>query len=446
MPRFTFHIQPNFVGKPVSAPSRSTPSNTADIIVNHDNLFHSINGVGPVSDVQPFVAGYRFGSVTGSVTSKNQIRIQLEFEVNLNFGANLGEIVELAARQVEELAKIVLRGFDLDELENEGATHADVIAAWEEVATDEGFKDTGLATALAADNGHLREVDGGVAPYAAEDVLELIHQRDQRRTQRSGGSAYRHRHIEPFSRLGGDDGERPEGLRRDACVPARCGSEGGEGLCRGVSLPEAILVKTHLSQQQVLATIRGLKLMKFLDGYVPPPKSMSSDNATTSLNPAQVEYDQQDQSNPNKIVDVISVVTVDFVAMSPSSEDSLEHLFRLTTPLSSSIVPNFTSTCSILLRVSIKKINYMPVSTDNSSALVFQEGEHNPSRKLTGAMPYMVVLLALQTDHPSLPSNVEPTSFDTAGLSTMFNEFLKWYEDSRIPYIFCWSHSWTLGS
>lgn len=45
------------------------------------------------------------------------------------------------------------------------------------------------------------------------------------------------------------------------------------------------------------------------------------------------------------------------------------------------IVPNFTSTCSILLRVPIKKINYIPATTDNSSALVFQQGEHNPSRK-----------------------------------------------------------------
>lgn len=53
--------------------------------------------------------------------------------------------------------------------------------------------------------------------------------------------------------------------------------------------------------------------------------------------------------------------------------------------------------------------------------------------RLIGAMPYMIILLALQTDHPSLPSNMEPTSFDIAGLSTMLNEFLKWYEDSRIP-------------
>jgi len=126
---------------------------------------------------------------------KNQIRIQLELKVNLNFGANLGEIVELAARQVEELAELVLRGVDLDELENEGAARADVTAAWEEVAAHEGFEDAGLAAALAADNCHLREVNGVVAPHTAEDVLEPVHQRDHRRTQRSGGSN-RHRQID----------------------------------------------------------------------------------------------------------------------------------------------------------------------------------------------------------------------------------------------------------
>jgi len=100
--------------------------------------------------------------------------------VNLNFSANLGEIVELATRQVEELAELILRGFDLNELENEGAARADVIASWEEVAADEGFEDAGLAAALAADHRHLWKVDGGVAPHAAEDVLKPVHQRDDR--------------------------------------------------------------------------------------------------------------------------------------------------------------------------------------------------------------------------------------------------------------------------
>jgi len=101
--------------------------------------------------------------------------------------------VELAARQVEELPELVLRGFDLNKLENEGAARADVIATWEEVAADEGFEDAGLAAALAADHRHLREVDGGVAPDAAENVLKPVHQRNDRRTQRRGGGAHRHR-------------------------------------------------------------------------------------------------------------------------------------------------------------------------------------------------------------------------------------------------------------
>ena len=102
--------------------------------------------------------------------------------------------MELAARQVEELAELILRrGFGLDELEDEGAARADVVAAREEVTADEGFEDAGLAAALAADHRNLREVDGGVAPHATEDVLEPVHQRDHRRAERSGAARHRHR-------------------------------------------------------------------------------------------------------------------------------------------------------------------------------------------------------------------------------------------------------------
>ena len=115
--------------------------------------------------------------------------------MNLNFPANLGEIVEFPAREVEELAVLVVVGLalGLDELENEGAACADVVAAWEEVSADEGFEDAGLAAALAADHRNLREVDGGVAPHTAEDVLEPVHQRDHRRAERSGAARHRHR-------------------------------------------------------------------------------------------------------------------------------------------------------------------------------------------------------------------------------------------------------------
>ena len=110
--------------------------------------------------------------------------------MNLNFPANLGEIVEFPAREVEELAVLVVVGLalGLDELENEGAACADVVAAWEEVSADEGFEDAGLAAALAADDGDLGEVDGGLASDAGEDVLKAVHQGDHTRTKRSSSS------------------------------------------------------------------------------------------------------------------------------------------------------------------------------------------------------------------------------------------------------------------
>ena len=95
---------------------------------------------------------------------------------NLNFPANLGEIVEFAAGEVEELAVLVVfRGLGLDELEDEGAARTDFVAAGEKVAANECFKDAGLAAALASDDGDLGEVDGGLGADAGEYVLKTIH-------------------------------------------------------------------------------------------------------------------------------------------------------------------------------------------------------------------------------------------------------------------------------
>ncbi|KAG5138025.1 hypothetical protein JHK82_022756 [Glycine max] len=61
-----------------------------------------------------------------------------------------------------------------DELEDKGAARADVVAAGEEVAANEGFEDAGLAIASAADDGDLGEVNGGLAFNAGEEVLKAV--------------------------------------------------------------------------------------------------------------------------------------------------------------------------------------------------------------------------------------------------------------------------------
>lgn len=90
---------------------------------------------------------------------------------DLNFSTDFREIVEGAARQVEELAELRLRGFSVNELKDEGSSGADFVAAGEEITADQGFKDAGLAAALAADHCNLREVHRRLASDATEDVL-----------------------------------------------------------------------------------------------------------------------------------------------------------------------------------------------------------------------------------------------------------------------------------
>jgi len=115
------------------------------------------------------------------------------------------------------------------------------------------------------------------------------------------------------------------------------------------------------------------------------------------------------------------------------------------------ITPNFTSTCSTLLRVSSKHTTGIMPHVDDSSALVSQHNDCTRSYKpgkgcqkcdhcgklghkidrcyaLHGCPPKSVVVA--QTAHVQ-PSTVDHTSssFDIPGQSTIFNEFLKWYED-----------------
>ena len=98
---------------------------------------------------------------------------------NLNFATNLSEVVDTVVREVKELSPLVIGSaagfaFGLEELEDEGAASADVVAAGEKVSADEGFEDAGLAAALAPDDGDLRKLDRRLAPELGEDVLELV--------------------------------------------------------------------------------------------------------------------------------------------------------------------------------------------------------------------------------------------------------------------------------
>ena len=101
---------------------------------------------------------------------------------------------------MKELSPLVIGSaagfaFGLEELEDEGAASADVVAAGEEVSADEGFEDAGLAAALAPDDGDLGELDRGLAPELGEDVLELVDDRNhggaQRRRFAGGGRRWR---------------------------------------------------------------------------------------------------------------------------------------------------------------------------------------------------------------------------------------------------------------
>lgn len=50
---------------------------------------------------------------------------------------------------------------------------------------DKSFEDAGFAAALAADDGDLRELDGGLATELSKDVLKLVDDWDHRVAQRS---------------------------------------------------------------------------------------------------------------------------------------------------------------------------------------------------------------------------------------------------------------------
>ena len=114
--------------------------------------------------------------------------------------------------------------------------------------------------------------------------------------------------------------------------------------------------------------------------------------------------------------------------------------------LNSPVTPNFTSTCSILLRVSCKPFNDTPIFANDSSVLASEHYDHNHSRKpkkwrhkcdhcgklghkidrcyaLHGRSPRSVMVA--QTDP------VDPPSYAQADKSVIINEFLQWCEDRK---------------
>lgn len=113
---------------------------------------------------------------------------QISRNFYLNFSPNIIEIEKLLPREVEELSPLLISAvrfpLGLEQLKHEGAASTDVGASGQEVATDEGFEDAGLTTALAANDGHLRELDRGLATELREDVLQLVHNRNDRMPQR----------------------------------------------------------------------------------------------------------------------------------------------------------------------------------------------------------------------------------------------------------------------
>jgi len=119
--------------------------------------------------------------------------------------------------------------------------------------------------------------------------------------------------------------------------------------------------------------------------------------------------------------------------------------------LGSPIVPNFTYTCSTLLRVPGKHTTDITSHVDDSSALVSQHNDrprpHKPGKgrhkcdhcgklghkidrcySLHGRPPKSVAVA--QTAHVQ-PSTMDHTLIDNSGQPAIFNEFLKWYEDQN---------------
>jgi hypothetical protein len=87
-------------------------------------------------------------------TTTIPLRRLVMFDVERQAASDLQEVIEAAAREVQELAPLVLLGMRgaarlVHELEHQGSARADVGAPRNEIAADERLNDAGLAAALA---------------------------------------------------------------------------------------------------------------------------------------------------------------------------------------------------------------------------------------------------------------------------------------------------------
>ncbi|XP_022638981.1 uncharacterized protein LOC111242044 [Vigna radiata var. radiata] len=119
--------------------------------------------------------------------------------------------------------------------------------------------------------------------------------------------------------------------------------------------------------------------------------------------------------------------------------------------LGSPVIPNFSSTCSGLLRIPSKPIIETSPHIDDSSVMVAQHDDKSRSRKpgkgrpkcdhcgklghridrcyaLHGRPPRSAAMA--NSDPPPRPAD-HPTSSNTVDNPVVFNEFLRWYEDRQ---------------
>lgn len=111
----------------------------------------------------------------------------------LNFPTNIREIVEPLPRQMKKLTVFISRFRTPNKLKNKRSACTDFVPTGEKITADESFEDARLAATLTSDNRDLREVDGGLASNAGENVLKTVNERDDAGTERNGSGGRRRR-------------------------------------------------------------------------------------------------------------------------------------------------------------------------------------------------------------------------------------------------------------
>jgi len=94
---------------------------------------------------------------------------------------------------MKKLAVFISRFRTPNKLKNKRSASTDFIPTGEKITADKSFEDAGLAATLTSDNRDLREVDGGLASDAGENVLKTVNERDDAGTERNGSGGRRRR-------------------------------------------------------------------------------------------------------------------------------------------------------------------------------------------------------------------------------------------------------------